>query len=56
MRAFGRLLGVGDREMHELLVQAESSAIVEGRRSLVAGAGLCAGISVCFTGSSWPSH
>lgn len=50
VRAFARLLGVGDRDVAEMIVAAEQVADVEGKPSMVAGAAVGAGLSVCFTG------
>jgi hypothetical protein len=50
VRAFARLLGVGDRDVVQLLADAERVATVEGKASLVNGEAAGAGLSVCFTG------
>jgi len=49
VRAFARLLGVGQRELVELLEHAALVAAVEGRDEPM-GESVGAGISVCFTG------
>lgn len=49
IRAFARLLGVGDREVVELLEHAEQIAVVDGSHEPLANS-MAAGLSVCFTG------
>jgi DNA polymerase III subunit epsilon len=50
VRAFARLLGVGDREVAELLARADQVADVEAKPSPIHGEAAGAGLSVCFTG------
>jgi DNA polymerase-3 subunit epsilon len=50
VRSFARLLGVGHRDVEQLLARTEDLAEVEGRRSIVSGEALGVGLSVCFTG------
>jgi DNA polymerase-3 subunit epsilon len=50
VRAFARLLGVGGREVMQLLIDAEQLGTVEGKASLLGGEATGTGLSVCFTG------
>lgn len=50
LRALARLLGIGERELGELLAAAEQVATVEGRGGALVTKSAGGGLSVCFTG------
>lgn len=51
VRSFGRLLGVADLRVQELLSEAGATATIEGKPALAAADSAGAGIHVCFTGA-----